>query len=210
MFSGIVQEVGIIQSLEFKNGLLELIVFSNKLTDIQIGDSIAVDGCCLTAIETMQSPISNSQLLFKVQVTEETLEKTNLGNLKNGSKVNLEPSLRLGDKICGHLVSGHVDTCGEILSIECEKCNDNMIVKIKYPFELRTFLASKGSITVNGVSLTVIESKDNIFSFTLIPFTRDNTNLGLIKVSDHVNLEIDLVSRYLVNYLEREKLETRG
>lgn len=195
MFSGIVQEVGKAQNLEFRNGLLELTIFYNNLDSVQIGDSISVDGCCLTVTEVTQSS-------FKVQVTEETLEKTTFKNLTNGSKINLEPSLRLGDKICGHLVSGHVDTSGEVLSIESEKLNENTIIKVKYSNNLRSFIAPKGSITVNGVSLTVVESKDNVFSFTLIPFTRDNTNLGLIKVGDHVNLEVDLISRYLVNYME--------
>lgn len=190
MFSGIVQELGIVKDLTSKNGIVEISVSSKNC--LKTGNSIAVNGCCLTVVDI-------SRNLFKVQVTQETINKTSFQNLKIGARVNLEPSLRLGDKLDGHLVLGHVDTAGEVT--EVIKDNENAIVKILYPHELKNYIAPKGSITVNGVSLTVIESKDNIFSFTLIPYTRDNTNLGLLKEGDLVNLEADLVSRYLVNYL---------
>lgn len=199
MFSGIVQEIGTITDLKTKNGLLELIVSCEKLSGIELGDSISVDGCCQTVTETFKKS-------FTVQATEETLQKTNFKNYKVNDKVNLEPALKLGDKISGHLVSGHVDSTGEIYEVIND--GDNTIVKIKYPKELKKFIAKKGSVTVNGVSLTVIESNAEgncIFSFTLIPFTKSNTNLGLIKKGNLVNLEIDLVSRYLINYLEHNE-----
>ncbi len=201
MFSGIIKEAGTISNLEFKDGLLEISVSFNKLTNVQAGDSIAINGCCLTVTRTSQSS-------FIVQATEETLQKTNLKYLEINSTINLEPSLRLGDKLDGHLVLGHIDALGKTLSIE--KSDENIIVKIYYPPELTGFIAPKGSITVNGVSLTVIESKDSIFSFTLIPYTRDNTNLGLLKIGDAVNLEIDVLSRYLINYLESRRVEVKG
>ena len=194
MFSGIVKEIGIVEKLESKNGILEIsILCKDLIDDVKAGSSIAIDGSCQTIVETF--PTS-----FKIQATQETLRKTNFLNLKIGSKVNLETSLKLGDKLDGHLVSGHIDASGEINKIIHD--GENTIVQISYPRELRTLIAPKGSITVNGVSLTVIESKNNNFSFTLIPYTRDNTNLGLIKERDLVNLEVDLVARYLVNYLE--------
>lgn len=192
MFSGIVQEAGIIKDLRSNNGILEITVSSKDL-NLKIGNSIAVDGCCLTVVKAMPQ-------FFVIQVTGETLQKTNFQNLKIGSMVNLEPSLSFGDKLDGHLVSGHIDSTGEVTQLIQE--GDNIILKISHPRELKNFIAQKGSITVNGVSLTVIESKNNAFTFTLIPYTRDNTNLGLLKEGDLVNLEVDLVSRYLVNYLE--------
>ncbi len=201
MFSGIIKEAGTISNLEFKSGLLEISVFFNKLNNVQAGDSIAINGCCLTVTKTSQSS-------FIVQATEETLQKTNLKYLEINSTVNLEPSLELGDKLNGHLVLGHIDAVGKISSVA--KNDENIIVNICYPHELIGFIAPKGSISVNGVSLTVIESKDSIFNFTLIPYTRDNTNLGLLKIGDAVNLEIDVLSRYLINYLESRKVEVKG
>ena len=194
MFSGIVQEIGIIKELNSKSGLLEISVSAkNVINELEVGNSIAIDGCCQTVIEVTKD-------LFRVQATQETLSKTNFSKLKVGSKVNLEPSLKIGDKLDGHLVSGHIDVQGEVTNIISSY--ENQIIKILFPNELRDFIAKKGSIAVNGVSLTVIESKNNNFSFTLIPFTRDNTNLGLLKVGDLVNLEVDLIALYLVNYME--------
>jgi riboflavin synthase len=225
MFSGIVQEVGTIKSLESKNGLLELTVSSERLmNDLSIGSSISINGCCQTVTEF--SPViaseakqshnrdnkneiasSGKALLamtktFKVQATEETLRKTNFLNLQPGSKVNLEPALKFGGAVDGHLVSGHIDTIGEVSDIFLS--GENKIIKISYSGEYGKYIASKGSISVNGVSLTIIDSKSGIFNFTLIPFTRDNTNLGLIKIGDLVNLETDLIGRYVVNYLENK------
>ena len=201
MFSGIIQEIGTVKNLESKNGLLEFIISSDRLVnDLKIGSSIAVNGCCQTIVE-------KSRNSFKVQATEETLKKTNFLNLKVGSKVNLEPSLKLGETIDGHLVSGHVDITGEISNIKT--LAENTTVKILYDKEYGKYIAPKGSIAVNGVSLTVINSKNNEFDFTLIPFTLDNTNLGLIKTGDLVNLEVDLISRYIVNYIESKKEEVK-
>ena len=202
MFSGIVQEVGIIKNLESKDGLLELTVSSECLVGaLKSGSSIAINGCCQTVIEKDKNS-------FKVQATEETLKKTNFLNLKINSKVNLEPALKVGETIDGHLVSGHIDTVGEISDIL--SCGENQTVKISFPGEYGKYIAPKGSIAVNGVSLTIIDL-DNVraglkpaLTLTLIPFTRDNTNLGLLKIGDLVNLEVDLVSRYLVNYYENK------
>ena len=230
MFSGIVQEIGTIKNLELKNGLLELTISSeNLINDLKIGSSVSINGCCQTVVEC--SPVIASEAkqsynrnnkneiassgkallamtrVFKVQATEETLRKTNFSNLKIDSKINLESSLKLGGTIDGHLVSGHIDTVGEISGIALS--GENKIIKISYVKEYEKYIAPKGSISVNGVSLTVINSKNNEFDFTLIPFTRDNTNPGLIKVGDLVNLEVDLVSRYVVNYLENTKCNVR-
>ena len=196
MFSGIVKEVGIVENLQQQRGILEITISSDS--KFSVGSSVSVDGCCLTVVEKKNS-------FFKTEITEETLNKTNFKNLRVGSKVNLEPSLVLGDKLDGHLVLGHVDSTGEINDILIS--SENRIVKISFPAMLKHFIAPKGSISVNGVSLTVIGLKNNVFSFTLIPYTRDNTNLGLLKPGDLVNLEVDLISRYLINYLEtKEKI----
>lgn len=197
MFSGIVQDIGIVEKLEAKNGLLELTISSRKISSLKIGDSIAINGCCQTIVNT-------SQHSFKVQATQETLSKTNFTKLKIDSKVNLEPSLKLGDKLDGHLVSGHIDATEEVTDIST--INGDTIIKILFPKELKNFISPKGSISVNGVSLTVIEAKNDHFSFTLIPYTSDNTNLGLLKTGDLVNLEVDLIGRYLVNYLKNQGL----
>lgn len=193
MFSGIIQEIGIVDKIESRSGISEITVScGNLLNNLEIGDSVAIDGCCQTVIKKN----SNS---FLVQATQETLEKTNFNKLQKGSKINLELSLKLGDKICGHFVSGHIDATGEISNILSP--DENKIIKIKFPRELQGYIASKGSISVNGVSLTVIDSQSGEFSFTLIPFTRDNTNLGSLEIGNPVNLEVDIISRYVVNCL---------
>ncbi len=197
MFSGIVQEIGTVKNINSSSGILNIeISCSELIKDLKEGDSVSVDGCCETIVKTTSSS-------FIVQATGETLNKTNFKSLKKDSKINLEAALKIGDKINGHLVTGHIDTTGEVSDVLSSY--DNKIVKIVFPLEFKNYIAAKGSITVNGVSLTVIDVKNNEFSFTLIPYTRDNTNLGLIKEGDLVNLEVDLISRYLVNYMENTK-----
>lgn len=186
-----------VEGLEEKQGLLELTISSKQLIqDLKVSNSISIDGCCQTIIDKYLTS-------FKVQSVEETLLKTNLRSLKIGSKVNLELSLRLSDRLDGHLVLGHVDDVGEVSSILASE--ENKITKISFPERLKRFIVPKGSIAVNGVSLTVVDVKNSEFSFTLIPFTRDNTNLGLLKKRDLVNLEVDLIGRYVINYLESKK-----
>ena len=203
MFSGIVQENGTVKNLEFRDEILSLTIVSEELIDsLKEGSSVSVNGCCLTVVEVLENS-------FKVEVTEETLKKTNLSNLRKDSKVNLELPLKVGDRIDGHLVLGHVDTIGKVSGIE--SFGENTIVTILFKREFKKYIAPKGSITVNGVSLTIVEVKadlkqDPVLSFTLIPFSRDNTNLGSLKIDDAVNLEMDIISRYLVNYVESEKV----
>ena len=199
MFSGIVQEIGTVLNIESVNGLMEITLSAKDLTSqIQTGDSIAINGCCQTVVE-------KNNKSFKVQATSETLSKTNFCKLKIGSKVNLETPLKFGGKIDGHLMSGHIDSTGEVSNILSQ--DENKTIEILFPKELKKLIANKGSISINGVSLTVIEVKNSKFTFSLIPYTRDNTNLGLLKTGDLVNLEADLISRYLVNYLENNLTE---
>ena len=198
MFSGIIKEKGIVQGVEPVNGLKELAVLRKELNDVKIGDSISVNGSCLTVVK-----VSGNLLAF--EITLETLAKTNLKNLKAGDTVNLEPSLRLNDKIDGHFVSGHIDDTGEVL--EVVSMDGNKIIRISFPERLSNYIAPKGSVSVNGVSLTVIDvekGRNCNFTFTLIPYTAKNTNLGVLKAGDTVNLEADLISRYIVNYFAME------
>lgn len=204
MFSGIVQELGTIEKLEDSNGILDITVSSRKLiSNLHKADSIAINGCCQTIVS-----VKNNSFIFNVQAVEETLKRTNFSLLKKGSKVNLEPSLKLGDSLDGHLVTGHIDACGTVLNITAS--GENTLIKISFGEELRGFIAPKGSISVNGVSLTVIDVEKSAFTFTLIPYSRDNTNLGELQIGDLVNLEVDLVSRYLVNYLKSTRMEIKN
>ena len=198
MFSGIVQEIGTVKNLESRNKILELTISCDQLiSNLKTGSSVSVNGCCLTVVEISKNS-------FEVEATEETLKKTNISSLQINSKINLELSLKAGDSIDGHLVLGHVDNIGKVKEIET--FGENTLVTILFDEAFGKYIAPKGSIAINGVSLTVIDVKNNTFSFTLIPFTRDNTNLGLLKIGDAVNLEIDVLSRYLVNYLESKKV----
>ena len=199
MFSGIIKEIGNIINIESQNGITTISV-SSTLQNIKLGNSISINGCCLTVTD-------HTNNITKFEITQETLNKTSFKFLSVRSKVNLEKSLTLGESLDGHLVLGHVDTCGTVEEILIDR--DNRIIKISFPEEYKKYIAEKGSICVNGVSLTVIDTKNGFFTFTLIPFTRDNTNLGLIKEKDLVNLEVDVISRYTVNYLENTKAKIK-
>ena len=198
MFSGIVQEIGIVKSIKSSNGILNIEiscgVLGESTKDLKEGHSIAVNGCCQTAVEITQSS-------FIVQATEETLNKTNFKNFKVGSQVNLETPLKIGDKISGHMVSGHVDAACEISEIISS--GDNKIVKINFPKELRSHIVSKGSITVNGVSLTVVNSQNNSFSVCIIPYTFEHTNFKTIKPGSIVNIEFDILGKYISRLLPK-------
>lgn len=196
MFTGIIKEQGIVKSVKLSGDVVELNISCQQVfKKLSIGDSIAINGCCLTVVE-----LDSKTSIFKTQITKETINRTDFCGLKEGMSVNLEPALNFNGKVDGHIVTGHIDCTGRVLAINSEK--NDVVVKILFPEEYKSFIAPKGSISVNGVSLTVIDSDINSFSFTLIPFTKDNTNLGLLKVGDLVNLEMDLVSRYVVNCLK--------
>ncbi|MBI1858545.1 MAG: riboflavin synthase [Candidatus Melainabacteria bacterium] len=197
MFSGIVKTTGKVKELLEKDGILEIAITSNDLlNELKIGDSVAIDGCCQTVVEVTGDS-------FKVQAVNETLNKTNFRSYMKDTVVNLEPSLKVNDKLDGHLVSGHVDSVGEVVNIQNK--GENYVVTVNHPPSLSSFIAPKGSIAVNGISLTVVDSAGDSFSFSLIPYTKENTNLKDVHVGMKVNLEVDLVSRYLVNYLEKSK-----
>ncbi|MEQ1526300.1 MAG: riboflavin synthase [Gallionella sp.] len=189
MFSGIIADVGHIAIATDRGGGLRLTIDTHTLglSDVQIGDSIAVNGVCLTVIAL------NSNA-FTVDVSRETINCT-AGLTEINAPVNLEKALRLADRLGGHLVSGHVDGVGEAIAFE--NLGESWKLKILAPQALKKFIAIKGSITVNGVSLTINQVQDNEFVLNLIPHTLQMTNLKSLTVGSRVNLEVDLIARYV-------------
>ncbi|MES1981685.1 MAG: riboflavin synthase [Pseudomonadota bacterium] len=189
MFSGIIADVGTITEVQERSGGLRLVIAVQKLAldDVQIGDSIAVNGVCLTAVEK-----SNNS--FCVEVSRETLNCT-VGLGVPNAPVNLEKALRLSDRLGGHLVSGHVDGVGEVLSLV--DLEESWTLTVKAPQALARYIAAKGSITINGVSLTVNEVAGVVFNVNLIPHTLLMTTLNRLHAGAEVNLEIDLIARYV-------------
>lgn len=203
MFTGIIQDVGRIAALERRGGDVRLRIAVERLSlaHTNPGDSIAVSGVCLTALDIDQGDAAASRSAsFAADVSNETLSLTTLGALAVGSRVNLEPALRAGDALGGHLVSGHVDGLGEVLSIR----EDARSVRMQFacPAELARFFARKGSVAIDGVSLTVNEVGAADFSVNLIPHTQQVTTLGEFAVGRRVNLEVDQVARYVERLLE--------
>ena len=190
MFTGIVQDVGRVRAREERGGDVRLTIAASglDLTRIAEGDSICVQGCCVTALG-IASPC------FQADLSRETLALTTLGELRVGSSVNLEPALRAGDALGGHLVSGHVDGLAEVV----ERASDarSLRLTIAAPAELSRYIARKGSVTIDGVSLTVNEVEGVRFGINLIPHTQQVTTLGGLQVGMRVNLEIDQVARYI-------------
>ena len=190
MFTGIIQAKGIIQEVLSSKEGAHLKINSNilNLSDSKIGDSIAVDGVCLTVTEL-------SEDWFSADVSNETMSCTTFSELSQGQSVNLERSLRLNQGIDGHLVSGHVDGIGEIHSIDED--GDSVRIKVEVQGDIMKYIANKGSICINGVSLTVNSVESNIFDVNIVPHTFSVTTLGDLKLNSFVNLEIDLIARYV-------------
>ena len=196
MFTGIIQSIGKLK--KEKNFLI--IEILDQSFDIHIGDSIAVDGICLTVKE-----ISNNQ--FKVDVSEETLKKTTLGEKSNINQlVNLEPALRISDRLGGHIVSGHIDGLGKVENIE--KLEKSWLLSIKWQNKkFSKYIVDKGSICVNGISLTIAKSENEgeIFTIAIIPHTWENTNLKNLTIGESVNLEVDALIKYVEKLLKFNK-----
>ncbi len=201
MFSGIIADVGIILRAKDRDGGLRLSVATEALGmgDVQIGDSIAVNGVCLTAVKI-------DSHVFTVDVSRETLDCT-VGLDKQGGHVNLEKALRLSDRLGGHLVTGHVDGVGETVAFN--DIGESWRLIVRAPQVLAKYIAVKGSITINGVSLTVNRVAGSEFEVNLIPHTLDMTTLNELKVGTKVNLEIDLIARYVERMMQGEKEETK-
>ena len=194
MFTGIVQAVGTVVSLTPRGGDVELLVDTAALglSDAAVGDSIAVGGACLTATRI-------DVTRFAADVSNETLAKTTLGRLRAGSRVNLEKALKAGQALGGHYVTGHVDGVGRVLDARDD--GRSWRVTFEVPADLARYVAPKGSVTVEGVSLTVNEVDGARFGVNLIPHTREVTTLGLLQPGDPVNVEIDIIARYVERLL---------
>jgi riboflavin synthase len=194
MFTGIVTDVGRVRAVRDTNRDRRFeIETAFDLPTIDLGASIAHAGCCLTVVEKGEG-------WFAVEVSGETLAVTTLGDWIEGRRVNLERAARVGDELGGHIVSGHVDGVGEVVSVAEEGGSHR--VRIRAPRPLHRFIAPKGSITVEGVSLTVNEVEDDVFGVNLIPHTWDVTTLGELTPGARVNLEIDMLARYLARWRE--------
>jgi riboflavin synthase len=188
MFTGIIETLGIIKDLKKENDNLHITVSSTISNELKIDQSVAHNGVCLTVVA-----IDNDT--FIVTAIKETIEKTNLGEWKIGDSINLERGMKLGDRLDGHIVQGHVDQTGTCKSIE--EANGSWYFTFEYDKALNNITIEKGSITVNGVSLTVVNSKLNEFSVAIIPYTYQNTNFKNFKVGTKINLEFDVVGKYV-------------
>ncbi|WEV40039.1 riboflavin synthase [Lactobacillus sp. ESL0681] len=191
MFTGIIQATGKITRLEITEKHAKLAIAAPKLAqeNLPLGASIAVNGICLTVTDW-----TNDE--FTVDVMPETMKRTNLGNLQVASVVNLEPSLALGATLDGHIVAGHVDTTAELTArVETE---NSIELRFKVPQQYDSYIVEKGSIAIDGISLTVTMAQNAEFGVSLIPFTIANTTLAGYKLGDHVNIETDMIGRYVV------------
>ena len=196
MFTGLIQDIGRVRSIS-KDGDWRIVIETGlDLSGVEIGASIACSGCCLTVVEKTDNS-------FGVDVSAESLFKTGIGKWQDGTPVNLEPSLKLGDELGGHIVSGHVDGQAEL--IEVKEDGDSFRLKFKAPEELAAFIAPKGSIALDGISLTVNEVEGNVFGVNIIPHTWVHTSLSTRKEGDYLNIEIDMLARYVARQLEERK-----
>ncbi|MBT4999711.1 MAG: riboflavin synthase [Tateyamaria sp.] len=193
MFTGIITDIGLIDDLTQEGDLRARIKTSYETTEIDMGASIASDGVCLTVIAIGPD-------WYDVQISAETVSKTNISGWSISKKVNLERALRVGDELGGHIVSGHVDGVAEVVSVVDE--GDSTRVQLRAPEELARFIASKGSVALNGTSLTVNEVSGAIFGVNFIPHTKEFTTWGEVAIGDAVNLEIDTLARYVARLAE--------
>ena len=209
MFTGIIQEIGKIKRTAQKGAIKVIIIqCSNMQADLKLGDSIDCDGICLTVTEFSQNTIT-------VEAMSGTIKTTTLCNWYSGYQVNLEKSIKVDSKLDGHIVQGHVDCVATVLHIAQQA--GGMIIEINIPNEVETLIVNKGSIAVNGVSLTVASLKNSSFSVSIVTFTWKHTNLSALKPGSKVNLEFDIIGKYINRYLSKieheltkEKLLEKG
>jgi len=191
VFTGIVEEVGVVAKIS-DNGMT---VRATKVTeDMKLGDSIAVNGACLTAV-------SFDRTEFSVDLSPETMRRTSLGQLSVGGPVNLERALLASDRMGGHIMQGHVDGTGRVMSTKTD--GDSTIFRIRVPKRLNRYIVEKGFVAVDGISLTVVKRGASSFTLAVIPYTLKNTNLAALSVGDRVNLEADILAKYVESLLDR-------
>lgn len=204
MFTGIVTDIGSVLAREGAGGRRVRIATAHDVTTFDIGASIACAGVCLTVVARGPDPVPH----FDVEISDETIARSNLGQWERGSRVNLERPLRVGDELGGHIVSGHVDGLAEVVS--CLPEGESLRVRLRAPVALARFIAPKGSVALDGVSLTVNEVMGREFGVNLIPHTRKVTTLGAIRAGDTLNLEIDTVARYVARLRQWDEEEGRN
>ncbi|TXE18381.1 riboflavin synthase [Psychroserpens burtonensis] len=188
MFTGIIEDLGIVTKLDKQQGNLHLTVKSTLTNELKIDQSVAHNGICLTVVA-----ISGDN--YTVTAIKETIDKTNIGDLQQGDIINLERAMKLGDRLDGHIVQGHVDQVGTCESVKEE--NGSWLYSFSYDASLGNVTIEKGSATVNGVSLTVVNSKKNNFSVAIIPYTYEHTNFKHLKKGSKINLEFDVLGKYI-------------
>ncbi len=190
MFTGIIEQVGELKNKEQEGGNVHFTMESNFTHELKIDQSVAHNGCCLTVVSIMDNQ-------YRVTAIQETLDKTNLNSWEIGSKINLERCLPFNGRLDGHIVQGHVDTVGVCTAIE----DQNGSWKFRFTYESSDLTVEKGSIAVNGTSLTVVDSAKNSFSVCIIPYTYEFTNFHSLKVGDQVNLEFDIIGKYVAKWM---------
>ena len=198
MFTGIITDIGEVIGIDKRGDTRLTIATGYDPETIALGASIACSGCCLTAVETGR--LHQGRGFFAVDASTETLARTTLGNWKIGTRINLERPLKMGDELGGHVVSGHVDDVGEILSIGPE--GDSLRFRFRVSPQIARFIASKGSVSIDGTSLTVNEVEGREFGVNIIPHTRAVTTWGNAMAGDRVNIEIDMLARYVARLSE--------
>lgn len=196
MFTGIIEDIGKVSNLKEELDNLHITIKSTITNELKIDQSIAHNGVCLTVVN-----INDDE--YTVTAIKETLEKTNLGTLKINDKVNLERAMKLGDRLDGHIVQGHVDQTAICTNVE--EANGSWVFTFSYDSALNNITIEKGSVTVNGTSLTVVNSKKDTFSVAIIPFTYEHTNFNTFKKGTVVNLEFDVLGKYVSRLLELRK-----
>jgi riboflavin synthase len=190
MFTGIIEQIGEIRKIDYENQNIHFTISADFIDELKIDQSVAHNGCCLTVV-------SLSEDCYVVTAIQETLNKTNLSEWKVGTKVNLERCLQYNGRLDGHIVQGHVDTVGICTSIE----DQGGSWKYTFSYNSADLTVEKGSIAVNGTSLTVVDSNQGVFSVCIIPYTYDFTNFNSLKVGDKVNLEFDILGKYVAKWM---------
>jgi riboflavin synthase len=201
MFTGIITDVGTVRALEQRGDLRAVIATRYETGGIADGASIACSGACLTVVDKGAD-------WFAVDISKETLDHTILGAWEVGARINLERSLSLGDELGGHIVSGHVDGVASVLSVRDE--GDSRRVSIQVPRDLARFIASKGSVALDGISLTVNEVEGDVFGVNIIPHTWERTTLAAVKPGSRLNVEIDMLARYVARLTQAMEAERHG
>jgi riboflavin synthase len=201
MFTGLIEEIGTVKQTSASGGNLLLKIEAFKASaDLKVGDSININGACQTVVEKEPE-------CFVVEAVEETLKRTNLGRLRIGDRVNLERALLVSDRLGGHLVTGHVDFAGQIKSIHREA--ESHIFQFSFPQEYQSHFVEKGSVAVEGISLTLVQVLSDSFTVSVIPFTMKSTTLGVRRIGDLVNIETDLIGKYVGRILNLKKVSSK-